>query len=135
MCVFRTVSYFFILGTCSLSLFFIYCFLVLGTWYLLPCSLYPVPCFLYFVPCILCPVSCILFPVSCVLFPNIIGAVGFEPTASWSQTMRAKPLRHAPDNMIILINKQMSTQLDNIRVLNLISKIIHYHTIEEHKYI
>ncbi len=110
-------------------------------------ELVPCPCFLFtvswflelgifcLVPCILYPVSCILFPVSCVLFPNIIGAVGFEPTASWSQTMRAKPLRHAPDNMIILINKQMSTQLDNIRVLNLISKIIHYHTIEEHKYI
>ena len=29
----------------------------------------------------------------------------------------------------------MSTPLDNIKALNLISKIIHYHTIEEHKYI
>jgi hypothetical protein len=28
--------------------------------------------------------------------------------------------------MIILINKQMSTPLENIKALNLISKIIHY---------
>jgi hypothetical protein len=26
----------------------------------------------------------------------MVGAVGFEPTTSWSQTMRAQPLRHAP---------------------------------------
>jgi len=32
-------------------------------------------------------------------------------------------------------NPQMSTPLDNVKALNLISKIIHYHTIEEHKYI
>ena len=30
-----------------------------------------------------------------------VGAVGFEPTTSWSQTMRAKPLRHAPSVRII----------------------------------
>jgi hypothetical protein len=31
-----------------------------------------------------------------VLSPKVVGAVGFEPTTSWSRTKRATKLRYAP---------------------------------------
>ncbi len=34
----------------------------------------------------------------------MVGAVGFEPTTSWSQTMRAQPLRHAPSSELYIRN-------------------------------
>ena len=38
----------------------------------------------------------------------MVGVVGFEPTASWSQTMRAKPLRHTPMRGIYQIGEERS---------------------------
>ena len=39
---------------------------------------------------------------------KMVGVVGFEPTASWSQTMRAKPLRHTPMRGIYQIGEERS---------------------------
>ena len=49
-----------------------------------------------------------LYPDPCFLYPKL-GAVGFEPTTSWSQTMRAQPLRHAPERRIIEQGDELSS--------------------------
>ena len=41
----------------------------------------------------------------------MVGVVGFEPTASWSQTMRAKPLRHTPMRGIYQMEKERSRNM------------------------